>query len=196
MTRRFIATIACAVAMGLAAPVVAQDATRDVRTQPTSDAGRPGGPLTPPGKIPPLSGKGLTPLSPNHLGPAVDGMDRSFQTAPGYLPLGKPPGTQAGERLPNSSVLAVLPPASDGRQGLPPQTWALLSARQQELHQQAQTAAMSSPLGEGFIWTDAGRQGEVRVVADRMFNNRPCRDFAHVVLIDGQRVEGSTTVCR
>lgn len=161
--------------------------------RPDSDAGRPSGPMNPPGVVTPLSGNGVTPLGPNYIGDPPDPTANGFQNPPGFLPRGRQVG---GSGRASPTVPMVLPPAASGRQGLPPQTWNLLTPWQQDLHRQAQTAAMSSTLGEGFVWDDAGRHGEVRVVADRMFNNRPCRDFVHVVLIDGQRIEGTTTICR
>jgi hypothetical protein len=166
----------------------------------SSDAGRPSGPLNPPANPAPLTGSSLTPPSGNYLGKAPDGTANSFQTSPGYLPRGdehrpqKPPKNTTA--LPNSSVVVTMPPASTGRQGLPPQTWALLTPRQQDLHRQVETLAMSSALGEGFNWNNDGRYGEVRVIADRINNNRPCRDFVHTVIIDGQRINGTTTICR
>ncbi len=165
-----------------------------------SDAGRPSGPLNPPANPAPLTGSSLTPPTGNYLGKGPDGTANGFQTAPGYAPRGQEHRTQAPLKnttaLPNSSVVVTMPPASTGRQGLPSQTWGMLTPRQQDLHRQAEALAMSSALGEGFNWSDDDRYGEVRVVADRLSNNRPCRDFAHYVLIDGQRINGTTTICR
>jgi hypothetical protein len=201
-----VVCVAGAVALhGMSVAAQAQTSA-DERRQPTSDAGRPGAPLNPPGKIPPLSGDGVEPLGDNYLGDAPNPTGHGFLTAPGYAPVPRandqrsnehrPPRPPKGTRLPNSGIVVTLPPPSTGRQGLPPQTWALLTAYQQDLHRQAETAAISAGLGEGFVWDDAGRHGEVRVVGDRIFNNRPCRDFVHVVLIDGQRIDGTTTICR
>jgi len=182
-----------------AATATAQDeaaADRGERHRPPSDPGRPSGPMNPPGVITPLTGSAITPLSPDYLGDPPDPTANGFQNPPGFLPRGNPPRPPGQGRPDRPSIPVILPPASTGRQGLPPQTWNLLTPRQQDMHRQAQTAAMSSPLGEGFVWDDNGRHGDVRVVGDRLYNNRPCRDYLHVVLIDGQRVDGATTICR
>jgi hypothetical protein len=190
-----------ALSLALASPALAQLQNANERTP---DAGNPAVPLNPPGVIAPLSGNGVAPLSTNYLGNPPTGSPpsgRTFLSTPGFLPAPRDAINRPSARDENSApaqpaVIARLPPASTGRQGLPPQTWALMTAHQQDLHRQAETSAMSSVLGEGFMWTDSGRAGEVRVVADRMHNNRPCREFAHIVLIDGQRVTGTTTMCR
>lgn len=162
----------------------------------------PANPLGTLGQVPMMSGAGIAPLGTNYMGGVPNPTAGDFQQPQGFPPRGQAPEhhPQAKPKyatpLPNSGVVVTLPPAATGRQGLPPQTWALLTPRQQDLHRQAETAAMSSPLGEGFTWTDDGRYGEVRVMADRVFNSRPCRDFTHLVTIDGQRVTGNTTVCR
>jgi hypothetical protein len=187
--------------IALAAPAAAQLGNADERTP---DAGNPAAELRPPGVIAPLSGNGLQPVGPNYLGGPLTGSPpsgRTFESAPGFLPrprddINRPFAETTKEHPSFNGVAVSLPPASTGRQGLPPQTWALLTAQQQDLHRQAETAAMSSVLGEGFQWTDNGRFGEVRVMADRIFNNRPCRDFVHAVTINGQTVTGQTTMCR
>lgn len=199
MWRLQSSAIVMSLALTLSAPTLAQLSNANERTP---DAGNPAVPLNPPGVIPPLSGDGVQPLGLNYLGPAPTASPpsgRTFLSPPGFLPAPRDALNRALESDHTDQprgVVAILPPASTGRQGLPPQTWALLTPRQQELHRQAETAAMSSPLGEGFTWDDMGRTGEVRVVGDRIFNNRPCRDFAHKVLIDNQRIEGQTTICR
>jgi len=193
--------ILCLAALCLAAPAHAQ---LQNATERTPDAGNPALPLNPPGVIAPINpGAGIGLPSADYMGrPPITG--GTFTSTPGFLPtprddINRPFDKNNARSVvssPSRAVTATLPPASAGKQGLPPQTWALLTARQQDYHRQAETAAMSSPLGEGFTWEDADRSGEVRVSADRMFNNRPCRDFSHVVQIDGQRVTGQTTVCR
>jgi hypothetical protein len=196
-----LSVFALGISMTIATPAFAQLQNANERTP---DAGNPAVPLNPPGVIAPLSGNGLTPLGNNYLGNAPAGSPpggRTFLSAPGFLPAPRDEINRPFERDENGAptnrpVIVSLPPASSGRQGLPPQTWGLMTPRQQDLHRQAETSAMSSPLGEGFLWNDQGRSGEVRVMADRMQNNRPCREFAHVVLIDGQRVTGQTTICR
>ena len=190
-----------ALGMAIASPAVAQLQNANERTP---DAGSPAVPLNPPGVIAPLSGNGVTPLSSNYLGDVPTSSPpggRTFLSTPGFLPapgddINRPFVREESGAPTNRPVSVSLPPASTGRQGLPPQTWALLSPRQQDLHRKAETSAMSSPLGEGFLWNDQRRSGEVRVMADRMQNNQPCREFAHVVLIDGKRVTGQTTICR
>jgi hypothetical protein len=187
--------------LGIAAPAMAQQQNAGQRTP---DAGNPAVPLNPPGVIPPLSGNGVAPLGIDYVGTtpmASPPGGGTFLSTPGFLPAPRDDINRPFERDKSGApttrpVIVSLPPAAAGRQGLPPQTWALLTPRQQDLHRQSETSAMSSPLGEGFIWDDQGRSGEVRVSADRMQNNRPCRDFSHVVFIDGQRVTGQTTVCR
>ncbi|MSO97009.1 MAG: hypothetical protein EXR11_02155 [Rhodospirillaceae bacterium] len=185
--------------VAMAIPAAAQFANAHERTP---DAGNPAGPLNPPGVIPPFSGNGVQPLSGNYLGgtPQVSPpTGRNFLSPPGFLPTPRDGINRAfsgNEQAAPASVVLTLPPAATGRQGLPPQTWALLTAHQQDLHRQAETAALGSQLGEGFTWDDAGRSGEVRVIAERFQNNRPCREFSHFVYIDGQRVEGTTTMCR
>lgn len=192
MTRFSVIVISTLLCMGSA---MAQNNNRS--QQPSSDAGRPSGPLIPPGTVTPLSGDGVTPLGSDYLGNAPDPTSNTFQNPPGFLPRGQDPIPDEGKphRRPRS-IPMTLPPASTGRQGLPPQTWALLTPRQQDMHRQAQVAAMTAPIGEGYVWSDSKRQGEVRVMGDRLFNNRPCRDFVHSVLIDGQRVDGYTTICK
>jgi len=190
-----------ALGMAIASSAVAQLQNANERTP---DAGSPAVPLNPPGVIAPLSGNGVTPLSSNYLGDVPTSSPpggRTFLSTPGFLPapgddINRPFVREESGAPTNRPVSVSLPPASTGRQGLPPQTWALLSPRQQDLHRQAETSAMSSQLGEGFLWNDQRRSGEVRVMADRMLNNQPCREFAHVVLIDGKRVTGQTTICR
>lgn len=170
----------------------------------TPDAGNPAVELTPPGAIPPMSGNGIPPLGIGYTGtpPNVSPPSgRHFQSAPGFLPrprdtINRPAGeVPANQTLPNGIVVS-LPPAATGRQGLPPQTWLLLTAQQQELHRSAETAALGAQLGEGFRWNDSDRTGEVRVMADRIFNNRPCRDLAHSITLNGQTVTGQTTQCQ
>ncbi len=187
--------------LALATPAFAQLQNANERTP---DAGNPAVPLNPPGVISPLSGNGVAPLGDNYLGNPPTGSPpsgRTFLSTPGFLPaprdaINRPLAREEHHAPPQQAVIARLPPAATGRQGLPPQTWALMTAHQQDLHRQAEASAMSSALGEGFMWTDSGRAGEVRVVADRLQNNRPCREFAHILSIDGQRVTGSTTICR
>ena len=194
-----ICAVALITSLALSGPATAQLNNANERTP---DAGNPAVPLNPPGVIQPMSGNGVAPLGSNYLGNTPSGSPpsgRTFLSAPGFLPAPRDQTNRAFDRNQGyvaPGVVAILPPASTGRQGLPPQTWALLTPRQQDLHRQAEAGAMSSPLGEGFTWDDANRSGEVRVVADRMYNNRPCRDFVHTVFIDNQRVEGYTTKCR
>jgi len=196
---------ALALCLGLAAPAAAQLGNADERTP---DAGNPAVPLHPPGVIAPLSGGGVPPLSGGYLGnpPQVaPPTGRGFLSPPGFLPAprdalnrpferGQGSGPGPAPSLPSASV--SLPAAGEGRQGLPPQAWAALSARQQDMHREAEAGALGAPLGEGYVWQDGGRSGEVRVTAERMVNNRVCRDFAHAVWLDGRRVAGQSSRCR
>jgi surface antigen len=201
MARLSAGLAATVLSVALTGPVAAQLSNANERTP---DAGNPAVELNPPGVIAPMSGQGLQPIGPGYLGGPLTGSPpsgRTFQSTPGFLPrprddINRAFDSDKKEQRNFNGVVVSLPPASTGRQGLPPQTWALLTTHQQDLHRQAETAAMSSVLGEGFQWTDDGRSGEVRVMADRIFNNRPCRDFVHAVTINGQTVTGQTTMCR
>lgn len=181
-------------------PLLTSAQTQGQPRQSDSDAGRPSGPLQPPSVIAPLTGNGVVPLSPNYLGNVPNPTKNGFQNPPGFLPRGQEnrrPDNERALTLPvTGSTVATLPPASTGRQGLPSHTWALLTPRQKNMHLQAEAGAMSAILGEGFMWDDDGRHGEVRAVSDRILNNQHCRDFTHLIMIDGQRVEGTSTVCR
>jgi hypothetical protein len=194
---RHIMYSAALCAVLLTTPALGQLQNADERKP---DAGNPAVPLNPPGVIAPINpGNGIGLPSADYMGrPPITG--GTFTSPPGFLPVPRDdinrPFDRAEGRTEGRGVTAILPPASTGRQGLPPQTWALLTPRQQELHRQSETAAMSSDLGEGFVWDDAGRRGEVWAVGERLFNNRPCRDYSHVVQINGQRVTGQTTICR
>jgi hypothetical protein len=79
-------------------------------------------------------------------------------------------------------------------------TWAILdnlNDNQRRVHEQAQIAATSAPIGETIIWNQGGASGSVTPIRDGTSSSgNYCREFQHEVRVGGKVEQAYGTACR
>ncbi|MCB2107673.1 MAG: hypothetical protein KDE14_08240 [Rhodobacteraceae bacterium] len=134
-------------------------------------------------------------------GPTISPYNPNFVTTPQYrYPQSYAPQATRQARVPKFKIprdkLEQARKSAMHWNALPPETVAAMNEDQRGLMDAAQNKAFDADLGEELFWDLDGNSGYVRVMSEDRFGSFLCKNFKHVITLEGQQREGEMTACQ